>query len=171
MFCGCLPCFPRSSTNASCDISQPVFLTGVCGTLCAHTLQISLPWRFASEVPEGEVPERKSGKAWPWCGSAVLSRPLSPQSPQCHEVTFLRKAWSQARCALLGLQEPQVQDRMWDENVASPREETTVYERRHDHLLRYFCCQGLMFAFKDAFDTFDAFEPKANLLETTPTCI
>lgn len=47
----------------------------------------SLRERFASEVPEGEVPERKSGK-----------------------VTFLRKAWSQARCALLGLQEPQVQD-------------------------------------------------------------
>ena len=161
MFCGCLPCFPRSSTNASCDISRPVFLTGVCGTLCAHTLQISFPWRFASEVPEGEVPGRKSGKAWPWCGSAVLSRPLSPQcpqspqspqSPQCHEVTFLRKAWSQARCALLGLQEPQVQDRMWDENVASPREETTVYERRHVQPLTalvllsgsYVCLQGCL---------------------------
>lgn len=47
----------------------------------------SLRARFASEVPEGEVPGRKSGK-----------------------VAFLRKAWSQARCALLGLQEPQVQD-------------------------------------------------------------
>ena len=30
------------------------------------------------------------------------------KSPQ--QVAFLRKAWSQARCALLGLQEPQVEE-------------------------------------------------------------
>lgn len=51
-----------------------------------HQQRKSLRARFASEVPEAEW-KQKSGK-----------------------VAFLRKAWSQARCALLGLQEPQVED-------------------------------------------------------------
>ena len=51
-----------------------------------HQQRKSLRARFASEVPEAES-KQKTGK-----------------------VAFLRKAWSQARCALLGLQEPQVED-------------------------------------------------------------
>lgn len=51
-----------------------------------HQQRKSLRARFASEVPEAEW-KQKTGK-----------------------VAFLRKAWSQARCALLGLQEPQVED-------------------------------------------------------------
>ena len=34
----------------------------------------------------------------------------SPSSERAKQVAFLRKAWSQARCALLGLQEPQVEE-------------------------------------------------------------
>ena len=35
---------------------------------------------------------------------------LSPTLRAAKQVAFLRKAWSQARCALLGLQEPQVEE-------------------------------------------------------------